>query len=285
MKYVFGLCVLLAVGCEDTPPSGSHTLSAPTQPVFLRSGSTELLAFIDQGHDAVRVLDLTVGTYQWGQNPYFPREAAIAGSPIDLRMQGSDLVALSASGEAYVVPPLSGVPIALGLAAPVGGAHALGLVEHAAGLARLDSDCSAINLSDGAGFAALEMGQCRPLGAGLFAGTNGTGEQVLQLGDGVVEILSAAPFAARAARRATGGGYWILSADLRRLARCHWVVAAVETSDSPPSPETMDLRHSLGHRRRYRPMPTVLHVYRCRPQYLRARDDPPPRCCPPHRQW
>ena len=110
------LALIGAMACEDTPPAGTRNLLAPSHPVFFEVGGQELLGFIDQGHDAVRLLDLTAGTYQWGTHPYFPRAVRLDDSVIDLAWSGSSLVALSASGQAYEVPAELAAPTSLSLA-------------------------------------------------------------------------------------------------------------------------------------------------------------------------
>ena len=130
------LALIGAMACEDTPPAGTRNLLAPSQPVFFEVGGQELLGFIDQGHDAVRLLDLTAGTYQWGTHPYFPRAVRLDDSVIDLAWSGSSLVALSASGQAYEVPAELAAPTSLSLALPAAGAYPLGLVDLGANWAR-----------------------------------------------------------------------------------------------------------------------------------------------------
>ena len=49
MRYALLFGLMLAVACEDAPPSGTRNLLAPTHPTFLNVGGQELLAFIDQG--------------------------------------------------------------------------------------------------------------------------------------------------------------------------------------------------------------------------------------------
>ncbi len=220
MKPFFLVCAIaLVAGCDDTPPSGSQTLSSPTSPVFFKVGSQEYLAFIDQGHDAVRFLDLTVGTYQWGSNPYFPRAVMLDDSPIGLIAQGEALFALSASGQAYQVPMSLDPPASVGLGLPLAPARALALVAVDNALLRLDSDCSLVTLSDRSRQQSTELSACRYLGAGLVDGRATTGDDLYRVSASGLVRLSALPFDLRLARPALDGGYWLLSAGLRRLVR------------------------------------------------------------------
>ena len=207
------------LACDDTPPSGSRTLSAPAAPVFFKVGSQELLAFIDQGNDAVRLLDLTAGTYQWGSNPYFPRAVTLDDSPIDLIALGEALFTLSASGQAYQVPINLDPPANVGLALPVAPTRALALVAVDNALLRLDSDCALVALSDRSRQAAADLSDCRYLGTGLVEVSTSAGDGLYRVSASGLVLVSELPFDLRLARPAGDGGFWLLSAGLRRLVR------------------------------------------------------------------
>ncbi len=220
MKFAFALLAMLTIAaCDDTPPSGSQTLSSPTNPVFFAVGSQEFLGFIDQGHDAVRLLDLTAGTYQWGSNPYFPRAVMLDDSPIGLMAQGDALFALSASGQAYQVPISLDPPASVGLALPVAPTRALALVSVDQALRRLDSDCSLVALSDRSRLESTELSECRYLGVGLVEANSSAGDGLYRVTASGLVSISELPFELRLARPSGDGGFWLLSAGLRRLVR------------------------------------------------------------------
>jgi hypothetical protein len=207
--------LLLLAACEDTPPSGTQTLEAPTQPVFFTAQGRELLAFIDQGRGAVRFLDLTAGTYQWGTHPYFPREVSLDATPIALHLLGAELLAMSASGQVYTVPSIAGGALPFGLPEPAANAHPVALFD----TVRVDSDCAVIALADGSRVETPAAVQCKAAGDGLVTATfNGSDRLLRPTLAGVVDF-GATPFILRIVRGAADGGYWCLGADLRRLAR------------------------------------------------------------------
>ena len=213
------LALIGAMACEDTPPAGTRNLLAPSQPVFFEVGGQELLGFIDQGHDAVRLLDLTAGTYQWGTHPYFPRAVRLDDSVIDLAWSGSSLVALSASGQAYEVPAELAAPTSLSLALPAAGAYPLGLVDLGANWARLDNDCSLAALGGAQPAAVDGLSACVLLGDALVHAMQ-AGESVLaQTTDAGLQVLGASPGHVVSAHAAADGGWWLVTSDRRRLVK------------------------------------------------------------------
>ena len=215
MRIFACACLLLLAACDDTPPSGTQTLEAPTQPVFLNADGRELLAFIDQGRAAIRFLDLTAGTYQWGTHPYFPREVSLDATPIALHLVGSQLLALSASGQVFTLPTNSGGAQPFAVPAPASGAHAVALFD----TFRVDSDCAVIALADGSRVEAAAATGCKEAGEGLVSASVNGATWLLRPSLTGVSQFAAVPFELRRVRGAIDGGYWCLSTDLRRLAR------------------------------------------------------------------
>lgn len=217
MRWLVLISVMAAAACDDAPPAGTSNLAAPTQPVFLTSGDQELLAFIDQGHDAVRLLDLTAGTYQWGENPYFPRAVRFDDSPIDLAWTGDQLVALSASGQAYAVALELAPPVSLALAAVEASAHPLGLVSLGEHWARLDSDCTLTALSGPVPTPVAGLSACQLLGDGYGVATQADQQVLVRASASGLVIVGTPPWVPVSAHAAADGGAWMLSSDRRRL--------------------------------------------------------------------
>ena len=219
MRYALLFGLMLAVACEDAPPSGARNLLAPTHPTFLNVGGQELLAFIDQGHDAVRLLDLTGGTYQWGTNPYFPRAVRLDDAVIDLAWSGEALLAMSLSGQVFEVPVELAPPVGLALPDLAAGAHPVGLVSLDAHMARLGSDCSLVAVSGAQPQAADGLDSCRRLGGSLVLAQADQGEVLARAAEAGLEVLGAAPVSPISAHAAADGGWWLVSAERRRLVK------------------------------------------------------------------
>ncbi|MDE0883612.1 MAG: hypothetical protein OSB21_13550, partial [Myxococcota bacterium] len=163
MKRFLSCVALTLLACEDAPPSGSGTLSTPTDPVYFKVGQSELLAFIDQGHEAVRLLDLSAGTYQWGDNPYFARAVTLDDSPVDVEVLGDELFALSASGQVFAVPSELASPVSLGLPLTSDSERSLALLHLGATLVRLDRNCTLTKLDDGLQIVDAQVTNCASL--------------------------------------------------------------------------------------------------------------------------
>jgi hypothetical protein len=219
MKRFLSCVALTLLACEDAPPSGSGTLSTPTDPVYFKVGQSELLAFIDQGHEAVRLLDLSAGTYQWGDNPYFARAVTLDDSPVDVEVLGDELFALSASGQVFAVPSELASPVSLGLPLTSDSERSLALLHLGATLVRLDRNCTLTRLDDGLQIVDAQVTNCASLGASLVLGEEGGVRQIFRLAESGLVPFAAESIALRSAHAALDGGFWLLSSDLRRLLR------------------------------------------------------------------
>jgi hypothetical protein len=219
MKRLLCFMAFSLLACEDAPPSGSGTLSTPTDPVYFKVGQNELLAFIDQGHEAVRFLDLSAGTYQWGENPYFARAVTFDDSPVDIEVLGEELFALSASGQVFAVPSELASPVSLGLPLTSGLERPLALLHLGATLLRLDRNCTLTRLADAVQIVSPQVTNCAALGAGLVLGDEGGVRQIYRLAESGLVAFAPESIALRSAHAAQDGGFWLLSSDLRRLLR------------------------------------------------------------------
>ena len=136
---------------------------------------------------------------------------------IDLAWSGEALLAMSLSGQVFEVPVELAPPVGLALPELSAGAHPVGLVSLGARVARLGSDCSLVAVSGAQPQAADGLDSCRRLGGSLVLAQADQGEVLARAAEAGLEVLGATPVSPISAHAAADGGWWLVSAERRRL--------------------------------------------------------------------